>query len=130
MNTVTCAGHATIGTGTFPHTHGMVLNGWYDRERKASVTCTEDAEARHISYGREARSGNSARLLQAPTLADEMRAQRPGTRVVTLSLKPRSAIGLAGHGGTAVTWVDDGAATFVTSRAYSDDLRCRRSPSS
>jgi predicted AlkP superfamily pyrophosphatase or phosphodiesterase len=42
--------------------------------------------------------------------------------VVTLSLKARSAIGLAGHGGTAVTWVDDGAAHFVTSRAYGADL--------
>src|SRR5262245_536180 len=122
MNTVTCAGHATIGTGTFPRTHGMVLNGWYDRERKASVACTDDADARHISYGREARSGNSAKLLLASTLADEMRAQRPGARVVTLSLKPRSAIGLAGHAGTAVTWVDDAAAAFVTSRAYTDDL--------
>jgi predicted AlkP superfamily pyrophosphatase or phosphodiesterase len=122
MNTVTCAGHATIGTGTFPHTHGMVLNGWYDRERKASVACTDDSDARHISYGREARSGNSAKLLLAQTLADEMRTQRPGARVVTLSLKPRSAIGLAGHAGTAVTWVDDAAAAFVTSRAYTDDL--------
>lgn len=122
MNTVTCAGHATIGTGTYPHTHGMTLNGWYDREAKGSVACTDDAKARHISYGREARSGNSARLLLAPTFADELREQKPGARVVTLSLKPRSAIGLAGHGGTAVTWVDDTAAAFVTSRAYGDDL--------
>jgi hypothetical protein len=122
MNTVTCAGHATIGTGTYPRTHGMVLNGWYDRERRASIACTDDAAARHISYGREARSGSSGRLLLAPTLADELRSQRPGARIVSLSLKARSAIGLAGHGGTAVTWVDDGAANFVTSRAYADDL--------
>jgi predicted AlkP superfamily pyrophosphatase or phosphodiesterase len=122
LNTVTCPGHATIGTGTFPRTHGMVLNGWYDRERRASPLCTDDAQARHISYGREARSGNSGRTLLAPTLADEIRGQRPGGRVVTLSLKARSAIGLAGHGGDAVTWVDDVAAHFVTSRAYGDDL--------
>jgi predicted AlkP superfamily pyrophosphatase or phosphodiesterase len=122
MNTVTCAGHATIGTGTYPRTHGMVLNGWYDRERKASTACTDDADSRHISYGREARSGSSGKLLLAPTLADELRAHSPGSRVVTLSLKARSAIGLAGHGGTAVTWVDDGAGHFVTSRAYGADL--------
>jgi hypothetical protein len=54
-----------------------------------------------------------------PTLADELRGQKPGARVVTLSLKARSAIGLAGHGGTAVTWVDDNAASFVTSKAFS-----------
>ena len=122
MNTVTCPGHATIGTGTLPKTHGMVLNGWWDRSKKASVLCTEDAEARHISYGREALSGNSAKTLLAPTLADELRARKSDTRVVSLSLKPRSAIGLAGHGGTVVTWVDDTAAAFVTSRAFSDDL--------
>jgi predicted AlkP superfamily pyrophosphatase or phosphodiesterase len=122
MNTVTCAGHATIGTGTFPRTHGMVLNGWWDRERKVSVACTDDAVARHISYDREARSGNSGAPLLAPTLADEIRTQRAGARVVTMSLKARSSIGLAGHGGTAVTWVDDGADAFVTSRAFGDDL--------
>jgi predicted AlkP superfamily pyrophosphatase or phosphodiesterase len=122
MNTVTCAGHATIGTGAFPKTHGMVLNAWWDRERKASVACTDDPESRHISYDREARSGNSAKALLAPTLADELRSQKPGARVVTMSLKARSAIGLAGHGGTSVTWVDDGAAAFVTSRAFGDDL--------
>jgi len=38
---------------------------------------------------------------------------------VSLSLKPRSAIGLAGHGGTVVTWTDDLSTSFVTSRAFS-----------
>src|SRR5262245_54829222 len=28
LNTVTCAGHTTIATGAYPHTHGVVLNGW------------------------------------------------------------------------------------------------------
>ena len=38
FNTVTCAGHATMGTGAYPSTHGMVLNAWYDRDdrRRAS----------------------------------------------------------------------------------------------
>ena len=118
MNTVTCAGHATIGTGTFPRTHGMVLNGWWDRARKASVSCTDDAGSKDVTYGRDSRLANSGKQLLVPTLADELREQRPGARVVTMSLKARSAIGLAGHGGTAVTWVDDGAAGFVTSAAY------------
>jgi predicted AlkP superfamily pyrophosphatase or phosphodiesterase len=118
MNTITCAGHATIGTGTFPRTHGMVLNGWWDRSRKASVACTDDAESKDVTYGRASKLANSGKPLLAPTLADELRAQRPGARVVTMSLKARSAIGLAGHGGTAVTWVDDSAAGFVTSAAF------------
>jgi predicted AlkP superfamily pyrophosphatase or phosphodiesterase len=119
MNTVTCAGHATISTGTFPRTHGMTLNEWYDRTRRASITCTDDGDSPVVSYAREARGGTSGKLLLVPTLADELRDERPGTRVVTLSLKARSAIELAGHGGTAVMWVNDDAASFVTSRAFS-----------
>src|SRR6186713_782283 len=42
MNTVTCAGHSTIGTGAFPHLHGMTLNGWYDRTSRRSVICNDD----------------------------------------------------------------------------------------
>ena len=28
LNTVTCAGHATIGTGALPRSHGLVMNEW------------------------------------------------------------------------------------------------------
>src|SRR5262245_20976435 len=51
MNTVTCPGHATIGTGTFPHVHGMILNGWWDRTKRALISCTDDAASPAISYG-------------------------------------------------------------------------------
>src|SRR5262245_21938048 len=31
LSTQTCPGHATLGTGAYPRTHGMILNTWYDR---------------------------------------------------------------------------------------------------
>src|SRR3954467_10396277 len=40
LNTYTCAGHATIGTGTFPNVHGIVQNAWWDRDARALVTCS------------------------------------------------------------------------------------------
>src|SRR5262245_44215427 len=43
LTTVTCAGHATIGSGAFPHSHGVFQNVWFDRGKKGIVTCTEDA---------------------------------------------------------------------------------------
>jgi predicted AlkP superfamily pyrophosphatase or phosphodiesterase len=118
LNTVTCAGHATIATGSQPRTHGLVLNAWWHRVERRTLDCTADPGAPDISYGRPARLGNSARRLAVPTLADALRAQTPGARVVTLSLKARSAITLAGHGGDAVVWFDDLAGSFVTSRAF------------
>ena len=121
LHTDTCAGHFTIGTGTFPRTHGMVSDLWWDRESRRSIECTDDDQAPVVTYGRPSKLGKSARRSMAPSLADELRGQRPGGRVVTLSMKARSAIGLAGHAGDAVTWFEEavGVGAFVTSRAFS-----------
>ncbi len=117
LQTVTCAGHATIGTGTFPATHGILLNAWWRGTRSAS--CTDDGDVWSIAYGPGAEAvGHSARELQVPTLADRLRARSPSSQVVTLSLKPRSAIMLAGKGGI-VTWLDD-RNVWATSTAYSE----------
>jgi predicted AlkP superfamily pyrophosphatase or phosphodiesterase len=118
LGTVTCAGHSTIGTGALPHTHGMISNGWWSRDEHRLVGCTADAASPDISYGRPIRLGNSAAHLLVPTLADELRVHKPGARVATMSLKARSAIGLAGHGGDAVVWFDDPSGSWATSRAY------------
>ncbi len=50
-----------------------------------------------------------------PTLADQIRRQHG--RVVTLSMKARSAIGLAGHGGDVVLWFDTRGG-WATSTAF------------
>jgi len=117
-STITCAGHSSIGTGTLPRTHGMVLNRWWDRAEHRVTACTDDDASPPVSYQRPAAAGQSAKRLLVSTLADEIRAQKPGARVVSLSLKPRSAIGMAGHGGDAVIWFDDASRSFVTSRAF------------
>jgi predicted AlkP superfamily pyrophosphatase or phosphodiesterase len=118
LNTVTCAGHATVGTGTLPRTHGMVLNAWWHPDVRRSLGCTEDADTAGVGYGSTVERGHSPTRLLVPTLADELRAQQPGSRVVSLSLKPRSAIGLAGRGGDVVAWFDEASGAFATSKAY------------
>ena len=119
FNTVTCAGHATIGTGTFPSTHGMVLNAWWDRQAKKQVSCTDDPHISLLSYGPPVNHGNSPNKLLAPTLAGELRAQRgPASRIVSLSLKARSALMLAGQQADAVTWFETETGSWVTSMVY------------
>lgn len=117
-NTATCAGHATIATGTLPRTHGLIMNFWWHREDRRTWNCMDDEAAPHISYGRPAALGASAKRLTTETLADRLRAERSGARIVSLSLKSRSAIGLAGHGGDIVAWWEEDAGAFVTSRAF------------
>jgi hypothetical protein len=98
----------------------MWSDAWFDAELERNIECTDDEKAPSVSYGRPAKTGKSARYSLAPTLADTLRAERPGARVVTLSMKARSAIGLAGRGGDAVTWFDEapGVMSFMTSAAF------------
>ena len=107
LNTVTCAGHSTIGTGTFPYQHGMILNSWLDHASGASTYCTDDPSAKDISYSglAPAATGDSARQLLRPALGEQIHER--GGRSVALSLKPRSAIPIFGHKGDAVTWFDE-----------------------
>lgn len=118
-STVTCVGHATVSTGAFPWTHGIVGNSWYDREAGRTVRCTDDPSVKTVSYAGPVSLGNSAQRLLATTLSDELRSQLPGpTRVVSFSMKERTAIMLGGHRPDAATWFNPGAGGFITSSAF------------
>ena len=114
--TVTCAGHTTIGTGTFPYQHGLIGNAWFDRETERAVTCNADPDSQEVSYGTAGGAGDSGKRMMVPTLAEVMR-QELKSRVATMSTKARSAIGLAGHSGEFVTWFGD-RGVWETSNAY------------
>jgi predicted AlkP superfamily pyrophosphatase or phosphodiesterase len=118
-HTVTCAGHATVSTGSYPSVHGMIGNSWWDRAAKRTVACADDDAATIVSYGLPLTGrGESARALRTSTFADELRAQLdPAAKVVTLSLKARSAVTLAGQRADASVWLDD-RGSWVTSSAY------------
>lgn len=119
LTTVTCAGHATIATGSFPHTHGIFKNEWWDREAKKQMLCAEDPRATDFAYSGPVVSGTSPYRLQVPTLTDAMRTQRQ-SRVAALSLKDRSAVMLGGHGAEAVVWITNVTSGWMTSRVYGE----------
>ena len=117
--TETCVGHATISTGSFPMTHGMIANQWWDRASEKTVTCTADPNVQNSGYAGvvPTTAGDSAVRMLSPSFAEELKFQTGGaTRVVTFSLKARAAITMAGHKGDAATWVDGGG--LVTSSAF------------
>lgn len=118
--TETCVGHATISTGAFPATHGMVANAWWDRKEQKMVTCTADPDpnVKNIGYAGAAPKGaDTAWRMEIPSFAEELKFQTSGaTRIVSLSLKARAAITMAGHKADAATWFDGGA--WVTSSPY------------
>jgi predicted AlkP superfamily pyrophosphatase or phosphodiesterase len=119
--TVTCPGHATISTGTFPASHGMVNNEWFDPRAARFVPCMHDPDAQPVAFGGgEGRERHSPRNMRRPAFADELRRQsRRPPRIVSVALKPRSAIALAGRGSptTIAVWEEDDG-TIATSQAY------------
>ncbi len=119
-STRTCVGHATISTGSFPATHGIIANVWWDREAGKQVACTEAPRANSRS---STEGGHSAARLLVRSFADELSAQASApVRVVTFSLKARSAVMLAGHRGTAVSWFNEKTGAWATSAAYGGAL--------
>jgi predicted AlkP superfamily pyrophosphatase or phosphodiesterase len=120
---LTCAGHSTIGTGALPAVHGMIGNSWYDRATRRTVLCSNDPQANPVAFGGGRGVEHHGPIsLMAPTFADELRrqARRPPT-IVSMALKPRSAIGLGGHGGpgTIIVWEEDNG-TWSTSDRFTN----------
>ncbi|MFT4060399.1 MAG: alkaline phosphatase family protein [Legionella sp.] len=117
-NTTTCAGHATIATGSYPAMHGIVNNDWYDRKSKQMIYCMEDKKVSTVptQHTKIPTPGRSPRNLYASTLSDEVVLAKKG-RSFGVSLKDRSAIALAGHAGKAF-WFDTTNGGFVTSTYY------------
>jgi predicted AlkP superfamily pyrophosphatase or phosphodiesterase len=116
LNTVTCPGHSTIGTGSFPYRHGMILNNWFDPKTGKSPYCTDDPTVTEISYNHlPPVQGDSGKLLRVPAIGEQI--MNHGGRSVALSLKPRSAVPLTGHKATAVLWFDDRGG-WTTSTAF------------
>lgn len=116
--TTTCAGHATISTGTTPAFHGIIGNNWYDRKSKHSRYCLVDNNAPLLKLKRTKTilEGRSPKNMMASTLSDELMLAQIG-RAYGVSYKDRGAITLAGHAGQAY-WFDRTNGGFVSSRFY------------
>ena len=123
--TMTCPGHATLLTGTYPWAHGIIENNWYDRAKQREVYCVEDLTTRMVasSEGASASPSYSPRNLTASTLGDELRiATDFRSKAVSISVKDRAAVTMGGHMPNAAYWLDEGTGRFVTSTYYMPTL--------
>jgi predicted AlkP superfamily pyrophosphatase or phosphodiesterase len=126
-HTVTAAGHTSVLAGCSPMTHGIIGNSWYDRAAGAVVGCVRVKHYDVVPAAKEARAGRatapgvSPEWLLVPTLGDVLKKETAGRgRVVSLSLKDRSAVLPAGRHPDACYWLDGSTGTFVTSTYYRD----------
>ena len=130
--TFTAVGHSIMLSGATPSTSGIIANSWYSRDERRMVTSVCDDEAQIV--GRETpaipvkpgadctdASPASPRRMLVDTVGDELRMANENSRVVGISLKPRSAILPAGHMANGAYWFDE-SGVFVTSSFYMKQL--------
>lgn len=117
---VTAVGHAAMLTGARPSVSGIIGNDWYDRALKRSVTSVEDPGTRLLGAGDAA--GSSPHRLRVSTVGDELKMAHPGSRVISLSHKDRSAILMGGRMADLALWWDTKTGAFVSSTWYAPAL--------
>lgn len=137
--TVTACGHASILTGASPDRHGIIGNEWYDRVAREQVTSVgtdryeqvpprkkegiTDVLRDKLATALKGPSGVSPERLLVPTIGDILKEATGGKgRVVSLSLKDRSAVLPAGRHPDACYWADPLTGDFVTSNYYRGSL--------
>ena len=109
--TETAPGHATLLSGRFPRSTGIIAN-W------AGV---EDESAPLLGgTGGDKMMGASPQRFHGTTLVDWLRARDARSRALSVSMKDRGAILPIGRSRSEVYWYTDGR--FTTSRYYRDTL--------
>jgi predicted AlkP superfamily pyrophosphatase or phosphodiesterase len=119
--TYTAPGHATIYTGTTPSRHGIVANNWFDIAFGVSKYCVSDN--RYNSIGTQTTEGEkSPDKMVVTTIGDEMKLMNNNhSKVISISLKDRSAILPGGHKANAVYWLSK-EGKWITSSYYMNKL--------
>src|SRR5262249_48877149 len=117
-------GHATLATGCPPCKHGVIANDWYDRGVGEPVYCAgseryELVPPRPLAKKKTKQIAGTPERLLAPTLADALKAATHNkAKVVSLSLKDRSAALPGGRRPDACYWFSTTSGSFVTSTYY------------
>jgi predicted AlkP superfamily pyrophosphatase or phosphodiesterase len=119
--TYTGPGHASIYTGTTPSNHGIVGNEWYQSQTKTTVNCVSDNTVQTI--GSTSLEGQaSPRNLRTYTITDQLKMSSPESKVISISIKDRSAILPGGHLSDGSYWYDYSSGKFITSTYFKTEL--------
>ena len=119
--TYTGPGHASIYTGTTPANHGIVGNDWFDRNSGKVLNCVYDSTEK--SVGTITSGGMcSPKNLKTYTVTDQLKMTYPSAKVVSVSIKDRSAILPGGHLSDGSYWFDYATGKFITSTFFKSEL--------
>lgn len=113
-------GHAVLLTGADPYATGIVGNDWIDPATREPVYCVEDPRGEIVGLppGRTLPPIGPANL-RVSTVGDELEMATSGrSHTVSIAVKDRAAVLMAGHAADLVLWLDTVALRWISSRAY------------
>lgn len=108
-NTETAPGHASVLSGRFPRSTGIVSNAAGVLDPQAPLIGARGAPASPYRF-------------RGTTLADWLRNANPASRALSVSRKDRGAILPLGRAKQSVFWYAPSNGTFTTSTYYADTL--------
>lgn len=118
LQNMTAPGHATLLTGAYSYLTGIPTNEWFDGQQASPVYCAQDDSFEWFTGKPASRVGTSPKNLNGTTLGDELKMIHPESRVVSLSLKDRSAILMGGRRADAVVWMDPAKFQWTSTKFY------------
>jgi len=114
-NTLTSPGNAVILSGRHPSHTGIIADTWYDFEHRKPVYAVDDPTQSCV--GGRGNPSSPVNFL-GTSLPEVLKKTSPQSQVVSVSLKDRAAILLAGRSGDAAYWYEANGGNFVTSSYY------------
>lgn len=112
------ADYASLMCGSTPRYHGITSSKFYSLLDDDIISCIADARYNSINSDKNV----SARLLQATTIADQIKVHSPKSKVYSIALSAESAIMLGGHLADGAIWLDDKSGKLATTTYYNNGL--------
>ncbi len=114
-SSVTCLGHATLSTGTYPMKSGIIDNEWINPVTRKSVYCVADTMAGGVDGEG---GGSSPNNLLVTAVGDWLKDSSPRSKVIAMSGKDRAAILMGGKHPDYAFWYSRKNGHMVTSDYY------------
>jgi predicted AlkP superfamily pyrophosphatase or phosphodiesterase len=115
---MTGPGHATVLTGSYPYQNSISINSWFDVVAKKKAYCVGDSSVKIVGNASKPDDGMSPRNLVGDTVGDELKNAGYPSKVVSIALKDRAAILMAGHRADLAVWFDPKTFQWVSSTYY------------
>ncbi|MBT8185992.1 MAG: alkaline phosphatase family protein [Eudoraea sp.] len=121
--TSTGPGHSSIYTGATPASHGIIGNGWYDKESNSNVYCAGDDSQNSVGTASDAGKMSPHRMT-VTTVTDQLRLHtQMRAKVIAVAIKDRGAVLPGGHTANAAYWFNGGTeGNWISSSYYMPQL--------